>query len=73
MFYIIVNEETCEGCADCVDICPVEYLDMKDRDNGPGPTGETIVALVVGDMGDCIGCDACVTACPSESLALLEA
>ena len=28
-FNPIVDEEKCEGCEECVDVCPVEVFEMK--------------------------------------------
>jgi Fe-S-cluster-containing hydrogenase component 2 len=29
-FNVVVDEEKCAGCEECVDVCPVEVFEMKD-------------------------------------------
>ena len=56
-FLAVVDQETCIGCADCVDRCQMDALEME------GETARVIEAY-------CIGCGNCIAACPSESLSL---
>jgi len=56
-FVSVVAEESCTGCGDCVERCPVEAISLKDD-----------VAFV--DQDVCIGCGNCVTVCPSGSLSM---
>jgi heterodisulfide reductase subunit A-like polyferredoxin len=58
-FLAVVDQETCMGCGDCVDRCPMDALEME---------GET--ARVIEEY--CIGCGNCISACPSESLSLVR-
>ncbi len=51
----IVNQETCSGCADCVDACPLDAIEMQD--------GKAVV-----DEDTCGDCGACVDVCPTESI-----
>ncbi|MDR0478117.1 MAG: electron transfer flavoprotein subunit alpha [Desulfobulbaceae bacterium] len=53
---ILVDQETCVGCGDCVDACPFAAITMADD------------RPVIGDA--CTLCGACVDACPSGSLRL---
>lgn len=53
----IVNEETCSACGECVDVCPLEAIEIKDD-----------VAVV--DADTCGDCGACVDVCPTESLSV---
>ena len=58
--YPTINPETCNGCRNCVDICPSEVYQMEeDRPNPVHPE-------------DCIECGACVIQCPTESIELEE-
>lgn len=52
-----VDEESCSGCEECVDICQLEALTMED---------DTVNV----NEEHCVGCGACVTKCPTESLSL---
>lgn len=58
-FLAAVDHETCIGCADCVDRCQMDALEME------GETARVIEA-------DCMGCGDCISACPSESLSLVR-
>jgi NAD-dependent dihydropyrimidine dehydrogenase PreA subunit len=60
MFIVTIDAETCEGCEECVNNCPVSVLEMKD--------GKAVV--VQGDL--CEGCETCVSVCPSSSVTLTE-
>ena len=53
----IVNQETCNGCGDCVDSCPLDAIEMKD--------GKAAV-----DEDTCGDCGACVDVCPTESISV---
>ena len=51
----IVNQETCNGCGDCVDACPLDAIEVQD--------GKAKV-----DEDTCGDCGACVDVCPTESI-----
>ena len=53
---IKVYREKCTGCGDCVDVCPVEAISIKNE------------KVVVND--ECIDCGACVNTCPNEVFSL---
>jgi len=53
----IVNLETCNGCGDCVDSCPLDAIEMKDD-------------KAVIDEDTCGDCGACVDVCPTESISV---
>jgi ferredoxin len=77
MAYIVtINIETCEGCGDCAENCPVDILslDARPADVLPPDTAEDPekVAIVSGDAAECTGCMACVSVCPSESITIQE-
>jgi len=58
-FGAVVDENTCTGCARCMDICPMEAISM--------PQGFAMISPET-----CIGCGLCVTTCPSGSISLNE-
>jgi NAD-dependent dihydropyrimidine dehydrogenase PreA subunit len=58
-FLAAVDQETCIGCADCVDRCQMDALEME---------GERVRVI----EAYCIGCGNCISACPSESLSLVR-
>jgi NAD-dependent dihydropyrimidine dehydrogenase PreA subunit len=58
--YPVVNPDKCNGCGNCVEICPSEVYQMEgERSNPAHPE-------------DCIECGACVNQCPTESIQLQE-
>lgn len=50
------DKEKCTGCGDCVNICPVGALEIKDGK----------VVLVRAD--ECIDCRACESACENSAI-----
>ena len=60
MYEIIIDLEKCEGCGECVDICPMEVLELKDE------------KAVVVDLEECAGCMSCVESCPEEAIVVNE-
>jgi ferredoxin len=53
----VTDEELCNGCGVCVDMCPMEAIELVDD-----------VARI--DDGKCIGCGVCAYHCPSEAMSL---
>ncbi|MEO0292616.1 MAG: 4Fe-4S binding protein [candidate division WOR-3 bacterium] len=51
-----IDKSKCTGCGDCVDVCPVEALSIKNE------------KAEVND--ECIDCGACVNVCPSGAISL---
>ncbi|MGF7185270.1 NAD-dependent dihydropyrimidine dehydrogenase PreA subunit [Desulfitispora alkaliphila] len=60
MYLISIDEEKCTGCGECVDVCPVSHLEMKDE------------VAVTNEQTECVGCDSCVETCPVEAITLTE-
>ncbi|MFP4391662.1 MAG: 4Fe-4S binding protein [Desulfohalobiaceae bacterium] len=58
MARIIIDEEKCEGCEECVDTCPAEVLAMQ---NGK--------AVVVNEE-ECLECESCVEVCEQGAITL---
>lgn len=52
---IILNKEKCIGCGDCVIICPVGAIILKENK-----------ACV--DNSICVSCKACISDCPQNAL-----
>ncbi|MDK2825486.1 4Fe-4S dicluster domain-containing protein [Methanolobus vulcani] len=53
----VVDKNTCTGCEQCVNSCPVEAISMNDD-----------VAVV--DPNECVDCGDCVDVCPVEAITL---
>lgn len=56
MVEIVVDKETCDGCGDCVDVCPSEVFELVEGKAEPIR------------VDDCIECCACVEACPKGAI-----
>jgi len=55
-----VDEEKCEGCEECVDVCPVEVFEMVDGKSSPVNAEE------------CLGCESCVEVCEPGAISVEE-
>lgn len=56
----MVDERTCIGCAECVEICPTACLEMAgSRPWLPRPR-------------DCTACTACELVCPTDAIEMRE-
>jgi Fe-S-cluster-containing hydrogenase component 2 len=52
------DKDACIGCGQCVEICPVDALNLEDE-------------IAVVDQEWCIGCGVCATVCPAEALKIV--
>lgn len=59
-FTVVVDEEKCVGCEECVDVCPVEVFEMVDEKSKPVNEDE------------CLGCESCVEVCEEEAIVVEE-
>lgn len=57
---ITINYKKCENidCAECVDICPMEILLLKNN------------KIFIQNETECSQCDACIDVCPNECITL---
>jgi ferredoxin len=54
-----VDAEICIGCADCVEACPFEVMELED-------------AIAQPNQEKCMGCGVCVSACELSALSLIR-
>lgn len=57
-YFARVNEQACEGCENCVEICPMNAVSLSDEQKA------------VVDEFHCIGCGLCVSHCPAEAISM---
>jgi NAD-dependent dihydropyrimidine dehydrogenase PreA subunit len=55
MEYPVVNKDECTGCGACIDVCPMDAIELIDR-----------IAKI--DNDNCSNCQACVSECPVEAI-----
>lgn len=59
-FIPTVDQNKCEGCEECVDVCPVDVYEMQDGKSNPVNADE------------CLGCDSCVEVCEPGAITIEE-
>jgi NADPH-dependent glutamate synthase beta subunit-like oxidoreductase/NAD-dependent dihydropyrimidine dehydrogenase PreA subunit len=76
-YRITVDRTGCFNCGICMDVCPVQALDMSRPTMGGVETGADPMAAPLDWMmeypvqvGECIGCSICVRECPVDVLTL---
>lgn len=58
----LVRGDRCDGCAFCVDVCPVGALSLDANPKRPGRR----IAVLNGEA--CRGCGVCQATCPKEAI-----
>jgi len=59
MYMVTVDSEKCDGCEECVGICPNEVFEMVDEKSS-----------VTG--AECEFCESCLGVCPSGAITIAE-
>ena len=59
-FIPTVDADKCEGCEECVEVCPVDVYEMVDGKSEPVNAEE------------CLGCESCVEVCDQEAITVTE-
>ena len=77
-YRIDIDHGGCITCGICMDVCPVEALDMSRPttpgiETGPGP-GHPLAWMMERPLqvGECIGCGICISECPPNVMSLVE-
>ena len=77
-YRIDINHAGCITCGICMDVCPVEALDMSRPDHPgveTGPVGGRPLPWAMErplQVGECIGCGICVRECPPNVMTVVE-
>ena len=50
---IIINNDKCDNCGDCADVCPMEVLILEDE------------KLTINEPDECSYCESCADICPN--------
>ena len=53
----VINADNCTGCESCIEVCPVDCIDLKSLDRGVIKGAETWCEI---DLERCVGCEVCV-------------
>jgi len=61
-----IEEDDCNGCAKCVDVCPVEAMSVVSA-NDPSKPKRRLARV---DESTCLGCGLCVRACTRDGVKL---
>ena len=61
MHLVMIDDEVCTGCSQCVESCPAQIISMVEAK-----------AQVTGDAAECLGCESCVIVCESHAITLQE-
>jgi ferredoxin len=67
-FIPVVDEETCNGCSKCVNVCPVEAMTLVSANNPNKPR------MKIARLNDelCLGCGVCIRSCNKKDSLSLE-
>jgi len=64
----VIDEEACNGCRKCANICPVEAMTMASANDPKKP--KRMKAIL--DSEKCLGCGVCVRVCDQEGISLVK-
>jgi len=59
-YEVVVDPEKCEGCEECIEVCPVDVYELVDDKSVPVNAEE------------CLGCESCVEVCEHEAITVTE-
>ena len=59
-YEVTVDPDKCEGCEECVEVCPVDVYEIQDGKSVPVNAEE------------CLGCESCIEVCDQEAITVTE-
>jgi len=59
-YEVVVDPDKCEGCEECVEVCPADVFEMEDDKSVPVNAEE------------CLGCESCIEVCDQEAITVTE-
>ncbi len=59
-YEVVVDQDKCIGCGECVDVCPADVYEMQDEKSVPV------------NMEECLGCESCIEVCEQEAITVTE-
>jgi NAD-dependent dihydropyrimidine dehydrogenase PreA subunit len=60
VYIVNVDAEKCEGCEECVNVCPNSVFQMADGKSDPYQSSE------------CVFCESCLGVCPTTAITINE-
>jgi electron transport complex protein RnfB len=74
-YMLEINHDTCKACGLCAERCPVNALELRDKEHVPEPEeGKKLkpkdLKEILYNSDLCIGCGVCAHKCPTQSLSL---
>ena len=59
-YEVKIDNDKCEGCEECVEVCPVDVFEMAE--------GKSVAV----NAEECLGCESCVEVCDQEAITITE-
>lgn len=62
MYIVTVENDKCEGCEECVNICPQGVFEMTNGDGKSAPANSS----------ECVYCESCLGVCQTDAITITE-
>ncbi len=59
-YEVNVDHDKCEGCEECVEVCPVDVYEIQERKSVPVNAEE------------CLGCESCIGVCNETAITVTD-